>query len=43
MKKYIAPEMEMIVLQSADSITNFSSGDYATQQDELNFSEFFGS
>ena len=40
MKKYITPEIEMIVLQSADCIT-FTSGDYATQQDELDFGSFF--
>ena len=42
MKKYTTPEIEMIVLQSADCIT-FNSGDYNTQKDELDFGTFFGS
>ena len=43
MKKYTTPEIEMIVLQSADCIT-FTSGDYTdiNQQDELDFGSFFG-
>ena len=42
MKKYTTPEIEMIVLQSADCIT-FDSGNYndPLQQDSLNFDEFF--
>ena len=48
MKKYLAPEMEMIVLQSADCITSsngISVGDYEDpdQQDNLSFNTFFGS
>ena len=42
MKKYNAPEIELIVLQSADCIT-FDSGNYGTQMDELDFGAFFGS
>ena len=42
MKKYTTPEIEMIVLQSADCIT-FTSGDYESQQDTLDFGTFFGS
>ena len=44
MKKYTTPEIEMIVLQSADCIT-FNSGDYTNtnQLDTLDFGTFFGS
>ena len=38
MKKYLAPEAEMIVLQSADCLTA-SFGNYSTQQDILDFGE----
>ena len=36
MKKYMAPEAEAIVLQSADCLTA-SLGDYGTQKDYLDF------
>ena len=43
MKKYVNPEIEMIVLQSADCITlSVGSYDNAEQQDSVNFSTFWG-
>ncbi len=36
MKKYMAPEAEAIVLQSADCLTT-SLGDYTKQRDNLDF------
>ena len=36
MKKYMTPEAEMIVLQTADCLTA-SLGNYNTQQDNLDF------
>ena len=41
MKKYVNPEIEMIVLQSADCIT-LSVADYSTDKDAVDFSEFWG-
>ena len=38
MKKYMAPEAEAIVLQSADCLTA-SLGDYNRQKDYLDFTE----
>ena len=38
MKKYMAPEAEAIVLQSADCLTA-SLGNYETQKDFLDFGE----
>ena len=39
MKKYIAPEAEAIVLQSADCLTA-SPYDYSTHKDEMSFEDF---
>ena len=41
MKKYNAPEIELIVLQSSDCMS-FDSGTYGIQMDELDFGQFFG-
>ena len=43
MKKYVNPEIEMIVLQSADCIT-LSLNEYSNpdKQDSVDFSEFWG-
>ena len=40
MKKYMAPEAEAIVLQSADCVTA-SVYDYDTHKDELSFDEMW--
>ena len=41
MKKYNRPEIEMIVLQSADCIT-FDSATYGNKMDSIDFEDFFG-
>ena len=40
MKKYISPEIEAVLLNSADCIT-LSPADYDNAKDEIEFDDFF--